>query len=157
MIGKGKKEKDNILEKARRYCAFQEHCISDVEKKLFEWKVKKAHIPKIIESLIKDDYIDEQRYAAMFVSGKVRIKNWGRLKIKAGLRAKKIPDHFIQKAISAIDEEDYLSNLKALIEKKRTSLKEPDSSISKTKVLNFALSKGYERGLVFKLADDRRQ
>ena len=140
-----------ILEKIKRWCAYQERSVSEVKFKLRGWKVKPAQAEKIIETLKDDDFINDERYATVFVSGKFRIKQWGRIKLKAELRAKGITDEFISKALGQIDEEDYLLALKNILDKKRSSLKDPDSRDSIVKLQKYAMSKGYEWELVRRL------
>ena len=61
-----------LLERARRYCSYQERCIYDVQMKLLEWKASGQTVEKIIRSLEEDDYINEERYAVSFATGKLR-------------------------------------------------------------------------------------
>lgn len=140
-----------MLEKAKHYCAIQERAASEVKKKLFEWKVRPEKINAILETLLKENYINELRFAKVFVSGKFRIKKWGRIKIKSELRARKISEMNIQLALQEIDEDEYLVTLEEVINKKRSTLSEPHSYNNKAKVLNFAASKGYEKHLIMDL------
>lgn len=151
MVKASQERSDYLLEKAKHYCAIQERAASEVRKKLFEWKVRPDKINAILETLFKENYINELRFAKVFVSGKFRIKKWGRIKIKSELRARKISDHNIQLALQEIDEDEYLETLQDVINKKRSTLPEPLSYNNKAKVLNFAASKGYEKQLILEL------
>lgn len=139
-----------IFEKAKNYCAYQERCIADVRKKLVDWKVNPESMNRIIHLLLSEDYINEERFARFFAGGKFRIKKWGRNKIYAALRAKGIPDILIHLGLDEIDEEEYAETLNALINKKKKSLKYPASPAGRNKVIHYALSKGFERHLVFR-------
>ncbi|MEN8226071.1 MAG: regulatory protein RecX [Bacteroidota bacterium] len=142
---------DNILEKAKRYCAYQERAVSEVMKKLHEWKVKADNAGSIIEALREENFLDDERFATVFVSGKFSIKKWGRVKIRSELKLKKIPEEIIQKALGTINEEEYINALIAIIKKKKSSLADPENPGQRRKIINHALSKGYERHLIFKL------
>lgn len=142
--------KHYVFEKAKNYCAYQERCIADVRKKLIEWKVNPESMNIIIHLLLSEDYINEERFARIFAGGKFRIKKWGRNKINAALRAKRIPDNLIHLGLQQIDEEEYAQTLNALINKKKESLKDPASPAGRNKVINYALSRGFERHLVFR-------
>ena len=72
---------DYILNKARNYCAYQERCLEEVKTRLKEWKVQSRFIEKILEELLKDDFINEERFARIFSSGKFRYNHWGKNKI----------------------------------------------------------------------------
>ena len=47
----------------------------------------------------------------MFIQGKLRIKKWGRIKLKYELRLKGIDIKIINKHINQIDEEEYIKIL----------------------------------------------
>ena len=74
-----------ILEKIQSYCHYQERCIKEVRNKLFSLKATNQTVDKILQSLIDNDYLNEDRYARMFIQGKLRIKKWGRIKLKLSL------------------------------------------------------------------------
>ena len=139
-----------ILSKARRYCAYQERCVFDLRKKLHDWKVRPDVAARVINTLEKENYLDEERFARVFAGGKFRIKKWGRNKIMAELRARKIPDLIIQIGLDEIDEHEYIKVLKETIEKKSKELGEIKSVGNKRKLFNFVLSRGFEKHLVLK-------
>ena len=97
-----------IIEKIQSYCLYQERCIKEVKNKLFSLKVSSKSANDIIEYLIDNDYLNEERYTKMFIQGKLRIKKWGRIKLKYELRLKGIDIKIINKHINQIDEEEYI-------------------------------------------------
>jgi regulatory protein len=141
-------EADHILSKARSYCALQERCISETEDKLREWKVKPDKAEKIIEQLIKEDYLNEERFAKSFAGGKFRINHWGKTKIIYELERRKVPDLIIQIGLEEIREDDYEETLKELLVRKNREIKDIDPYRRKQKLVAFALQKGYHYGLV---------
>jgi regulatory protein len=140
---------NTILTKAQTYCAYQDRCSAEVIQKLRVWGVDDARIPKILESLIEDKFIDDKRFAETFVSSKFRLKHWGRNKIAYELRLKKIPSGLISEALETIDEEEYASAIKTLITKKSKEVKDSDAYRKKQKIARFLISKGFESELVF--------
>lgn len=106
---------------------------------------------KIISSLIGDDFLNDERFAKLFTSGKFRIKKWGKNKIRAALRMKKIPDDLISTALDALDELEYLKTIKHLAEKKRKEIKNPELKIKNQKVGMFLLTRGFESELIWKV------
>ena len=139
-----------IYEKARSYCAYQERCVFEVKKKLYDWKVRPDVSQKIITTLEEENYLDEERFARVFAGGKFRIKKWGRNKIIAELRARRIPDLIVQIGLEEIDEYEYIRTLKSLIEKKRSTFSYPKDIINRNKIYKFVLSRGFERHLILK-------
>ena len=141
------------LEKARRFCNYQERCTSEVIQRLKEWNVTGTDADKILEALRDETLLDDARFAKAFVRGKFRIKNWGAGKIQAGLRTKAIPDDLIKEAMSELPQEDQDDKLLALLEKKNNQLKEPNLQKRKTKLAAFAMQKGYRGDILWKTID----
>ncbi len=151
MTANDKYDYQKILLKVAGFCAYQERCISDVKRKLNSLGVTGDDALKMIEQLKKERFIDEKRYAAFFVSGKFKNNGWGRIKIENALRAKGIDEKDIREAMYFIPEEAYLTKLKLLITKKSRELKEDNFAKRKQKLVNFALGRGYESELVWKV------
>lgn len=140
--------KDALI-KAQNLCAQQEKCESDIRKKLYDWKTLPIEHDKIIDLLKKDKFIDEQRYAISFAKEKFRFNKWGKIKIEFTLKQKNIPSDFINNALNEINELDYDSILENELIKKLKTIKDTDEYTIKTKLIRFALSKGFENGKVF--------
>jgi regulatory protein len=136
-----------VMRKARDYCALEEHCISEVEKKLKDWKVDRSMHARIISMLVSEDFINEQRYADAFVRGKFRNLCWGKVKLRYELERKKIASGKINEALGKLDEEEYARCLAELAKKKAASL---GSNVleNQFKVARFLLSKGFEPELI---------
>lgn len=138
-----------ILHKAQEYCAYRERCRFEVAQKLQQWGVDKPRAAKIIEQLEKNNFINEERFAEIFIRSKFRLKNWGKKKIMAELRMKKIPESIISKYLQTIDTKDYYSAIQSLIEKKSKELKEKDTFKKNQKIARFLIAKGFEPQQVF--------
>ena len=138
-----------ILHRAQEYCAIQERCRSEMEQKLRLWDVDKIRASKMIALLQKDNFINEDRYTEAFVRGKFRLKKWGKNKLAAELRVKKIPEDLIAKHLQNIDDAEYRSAIILLAEKKSKELKEQDTYKKNQKIARFLISKGFEPQLVF--------
>ena len=149
MTDKDKQAYGFILSKAQAYCSYQERCINDMYRKLQEWKVKNEVSEKIINHLVDDDFINEERFVRNFAGSKFRIKKWGKNKIIYELKKRGIPDLIIQIGLEEIEDEEYLHALKELLSKKNFSLKEKDPAKRKFKLARYAISKGYRSSLVW--------
>lgn len=71
------------------------------------------------------------------------MKGWGKSRIVRELKAQKIGDYLIRKAMKQIEDADYDKTLKTLAAKKWNLLKERDSLKKMAKVMRFLVSKGY--------------
>jgi regulatory protein len=116
-----------------------------VEAKLQGWGAEDEHEQAaLIAHLLKERYIDEARYAVAFVRDKYRFNQWGRVKIQQALRMKRIRPEDIAAGLEAIDEEEYLENLRQLINQKRRSVKGASDYERNGKLIRFAIGRGYE-------------
>ena len=141
--------KKEALVKAQNLCSQQEKCKSDIIKKLYDWKASPSDFDDIINDLLKDKFIDEQRYAISYTKEKFRFNKWGKIKIEYSLNQKNIPHNYIQNALEEINETDYDVLLENELLKKLKTIKDTDEYTIKSKLLRYALSKGFENGKVF--------
>ena len=140
--------------KLEALCAYQERCSSELQKKLYDWGIDYEDQGRLLSHLISNNFLSEECFAEAFVSGKVNIKKWGKIKIKQHLKAKRISDYSIKKSIATIEDEVYFKNLNRLAEKKILSLsKERESYAKRTKVYRFLASKGYETEFIRDVVD----
>ena len=129
-----------LLSQLERFCAFQERCEFDVRKKLTTMPCSVAQRDEIIRRLREHDFLNEERYVGIFVRSKLN-DQWGKLKIRQHLYAKKIEPQLIDNALNAVDEEEYVQMLSDTIEKwKRQHAAECND---KPKLVRFLLSRGF--------------
>src|ERR1700712_4108839 len=84
----GRQSMEKALEKAKHFCGYQERCHQEVKQKLYGMGMYKAEVEELLSTLISEGFLNEARYAEMFVSGKSRIKGWGKQKMAYALRLK---------------------------------------------------------------------
>ncbi len=145
---------DIIKSKMQYWCAYQERCHFQVSQKLNEYDISEIEKDNILISLIEDNYINELRFTKQFVGGKFRIKKWGKHKIKAELKFLDISTTCINEAISEINEEDYLKTIRQVLSTKKQTLSKLAPKLLFQKLLQYALSKGFEQELVFKILNE---
>jgi len=138
-------------ERIQSYCAMQDRCQWEVERKMKEWGVSEIIIENILTDLILDKFVDEQRFSESFCRGKFRIKRWGKVKIKNELKIKKISKNCINKGLLQIENKEYMKVLKDLYIKKRDSLKDANQFIRKGKIAKHLQQKGFESKLIWEL------
>ena len=142
------------LEKAMAQCSSREYCSDDIRNKLSLWGVDNDDIGKILRILISDNFINEPRYATAFVRDKFKYNKWGKVKISAHLRGKKVPQDIISSALDSIDNDLYIKLLRELIEAHRKSVKAKNQYDLKAKLLRYGLSKGFESNLLYDILND---
>ncbi len=150
-------DKKTAFIKSQQYCVYQERSQQEVRDKLYEWGLHKEDVENIIVDLIGENFINEERFAIAFASGKFRIKKWGKVKIKNELKAHKVSIYCIKKALASIDDTDYLKTLKDIISKKRKLIKEKNKYKMYAKIANYAISRGFETDLVKELLSNNEE
>ena len=133
---------NKILDNLRRQCSRREYCQSDILKKAtdaLDGDRDKAY--EIVQTLVKDRYVDDFRYASAFARDKSSISGWGEAKIKYFLSAKGISKEVITCALNEIDVQKAGVRLEKLLENKYRTLK--DDPQWKMKLIRFALGRGY--------------
>lgn len=139
----------SIIESLKSFCSYRERCIKEIRIKLFGYKLQKQDVDKIISCLIKENIVNEERFAFAFASGKFKINEWGKIKIRAGLKQFEIKEELIKKVLSSIPNDDYKRILEKLAKKKFQQLHlEKNLFIKRKKTQDFLLSKGYEKAAV---------
>jgi len=135
--------------KLEYYCAYQDRCHKEVTKKLKEMRMIPQSIDHIINHLIQEDYLNEERFAKSFTRGKFNIKNWGRVRILNELKKRDISQYNIKIALKEINDAQYLEKLTALAKKKVVHLNESNKNVKKKKLANYLLYRGWESHLVY--------
>jgi len=135
---------ESITRKLEAFCAYQERCLFEIKNKLEEFDLSDGDKTNIISSLKTNKFWNEERFAEAYCQGKVRIKRWGKQKIKAGLIQKHVEAGIIKSALESIDESDYSHALQSLYEKKSIELNnEKDTWTKKQKILRYLASRGF--------------
>jgi len=150
MIPKRTLTKEQVYQKLRHYCAYQDRCHADVKTKAYSLGIKKTDVEELTSRLIEEGCLNEERYAKSFAGGKFRIKQWGKVKIKAELKQRRISEYCIATALNEIDHNKYKEILHKLATKRWNSLKGPGTNlfVKMTKTRDYLLLKGYEANLV---------
>jgi regulatory protein len=144
----------SALSRAMALCSRHEYCIDDIRTKLQAWGVGDNDREKILITLVKENFINEIRYSDIFVSEKFRFNKWGKVKITAHLKSKKIPSEIIKNSIDSIDYELYIQALKDILSEHRKHIKAKNQYDLKGKLLRYGLSKGFESTLLYDLLND---
>ncbi len=139
----------DALKKLQRYCAYQDRCHKEVRTKLLDLGIYGDDLEEIIAELIAENFLNELRFAKSYARGKFRMKRWGKNRIKQELKLRKLSAYCIKKALLEIEEEDYLSTINDLIEKKIKDYKEPNEYKLKNKIALYLINKGYESSIAW--------
>lgn len=146
---KGKFSADKALQKLKHFCGYQERSHMEVKQKLYSLGLFKKDVEDLISRLIEEGYLNEERFAKQFASGKSRIKGWGRQKIRYELRQKGISEFCISNALKSLDDTEYERSFGRQAAKKWASLRsEKNIFVKKSKWQQFLLQRGFETALI---------
>ena len=124
-------------------CAQAEHCEQEMRDKMKRWEIDETVQNRIIDRLVKERYIDNERYARAFVKDKIRYNKWGRRKVQQALWMKRIDNDIQQRVLDEIDDKEYLDVLHPLLKQKRKSTKAANDYELNQKLVRFALGRGF--------------
>lgn len=135
---------DEIKLKLVNYCVYQDRCHAEVEQKMREFMLIDEAKDEIILYLLKENYLNEERFTRSYIRGKFYIKHWGRNKIKMNLKQKQISEKLMNRCFDEIYEPDYEKALKKMFEdyySKQLGIKEYQR---KAKTIKYLMGKGFE-------------
>jgi len=140
---------DEAKKKLEYYCAYQERCHKEVTQKLKDMYMIPEAIDVIIVHLLQHNFLNEERFAKTFVSGKFKIKKWGKHRLTSELKRKGIGKVNINQALSEIEKAEYIEVFNDLAEKKVFLIKETNKFKKKKKLVDYLLYRGWESYLVY--------
>ena len=134
---------EQALARLTALCASAEHCTGEMIDKMTKWEISEEAQVRIMEHLVKNKYIDDERYCRAFVHDKMEYNHWGRRKIEQALYVKHV-DKAIQKTVlDEIPDEDFIDILRPLIVQKRRQTRANSEYEMNMKLMRFAASRGF--------------
>ena len=140
---------DQVLDKMAKYCAYQERCVKDVRDKLKTFDIPQKEKDEILDYLLNNRFVDDERFAKSFVRGKINQSGWGVNKIRFHLIQKGIDKEIIEEALEQTDEEAYRQRLIDILKTKSKIVKAANAFEKKRKLAAYAMQKGFEGNLVW--------
>ena len=146
-------EYSKVLDRLQAQCSKREYCSSDILRKgLTAFEGDREQATKLLDSLIKDRFVDDLRYATAFAREKSRLTGWGPAKIKYMLVGKGIPRSIVDEALKEVDPDEAERKMRSVLEAKyKTLAGDPQE---KFKLLKFGLTRGYEYDAIAPVVDD---
>lgn len=144
---------EEIKQKLVNYCVYQDRCHYEVEQKMKEFLLIPEATDDIFLYLIKENYLNEERFTRSYIRGKFYIKHWGRNKIKMNLKQKGITEKLISKCMDEIDEQDYLDSVNKIYQDYYSKQKGLRDYQKKSKTIKHLMSKGYEYEIIMEVSD----
>lgn len=157
MSSKSTSSVEDIVQKLEYYCSYQERCHVEVSEKLRSFILNQQEKDQIIVHLIEHNFLNEERFASVFSISKFHQKKWGKIRIKNELKARKISDYLITKALKEIPTEEYEMTFDTLAEKHWETITEKNDLKKRKKFCDFLLRKGWESERIYEKVKELEQ
>lgn len=144
---------EQVLNKLTTLCARGEHCQQEMLDKMRKWEIEEDVQARVMEYLLKEKFIDEERYTRLFVEEKIKFNKWGRKKLEQALYMKRIPRSIYAPILDEVDDDNYEEILRPLLEAKRKSVTGKSEYEIRGKLIRFALSRGFDMDTILSVLD----
>jgi len=154
---KGKRPAQSPLALMQRLCSMREYCVQDIRTKLRAKGCDEKEITLLLQRLIEEKFLSEERYAKAFARDKSSLSGWGGKKIEYALRNKGVAPDVIKGALGALDPKSEGEILQRVIQRKFKELKSKtgESRDERTKIkerlLRFGLTRGFSYEEILKI------
>ena len=139
------KTAEQALQSLMRECARSERSSGDALRLMKRWGVADEDAQKVLARLRAERFIDDSRYAEAFVRDKLNLSGWGAYKIKMSLRAKGVSKDIIDEVVAPmLETTDMSGKLEEIMVRRMRTLKAKSPYDAKTKLIRFAVSRGFE-------------
>lgn len=149
MSSKSTSSVEDIVQKLEYYCSYQERCHTEVSDKLRSFVLNQQEKDNIIVHLIEHNFLNEERFASIFSISKFHQKKWGKIRIKNELKARKISEYLIAKALKEIPVNEYETTFDSLAEKQWEAITEKNDLKKRKKFCDYLLRKGWESERIY--------
>jgi regulatory protein len=121
--------------------------------KMRRWELPEEAQARVMQRLVSERYVDDERYAQAFVKDKIRYNKWGRRKVEQALWQKRIDEEIRKRVLDEVDDEEYLSVLRPLLKQKRKTTKADSDYELNQKLVRFALGRGFTFDIIRQCLD----
>ena len=141
------------LQKLSALCARAEHSSGEMLEKMRRWQLPEDVRERVLDRLIDEKFVDDERFARLFVREKIRFDRWGRRKIEQALYQKGVASDISHRVLDEVDYETYVAELKKLIAAKRRSVQAESDYEMRAKLTKYALGRGFDYNVIRQCID----
>ncbi len=134
---------EQALARLTALCASAEHCTGEMIDKMTKWEIPEEVQARIMEHLVSNKYVDDERYCRAFVHDKMEYNHWGRRKIEQALYVKHVDKAIQTKVLDEIPDSDFIDILRPLLDQKRRQTRADNDYEMNIKLMRFAASRGF--------------
>ncbi|MFT4749988.1 MAG: regulatory protein [Neolewinella sp.] len=143
---------EQALDSLQDYCAYQDRCHKEVRQKLRDLQFFGDLAEEVICELIRENYLNEERFARSFARGRFKMKRWGRQKITRELKQRDVSAYCIKKGLTEIEDEEYDKVMeKELLRRDRLERKGLQPYLRRRKLADYMFQRGFESHLTWEI------
>ena len=147
-----KEEFSKARNKAFKLLSYRERTIKEIEDRLRKKEFSEAVIKAVVDFLLEKDYLNEERFAEMWIRKKKKHHPRGRKLIYKELKNKGVNQRIINNALNQyLSSQEELEMAEYLMDKWLRRRTEEDSSSYKLK--NYLANKGFNYDLIYQVTD----
>ncbi len=132
---------DEVLAKALAAVSRKDRTESEMREWLAAREIEPEEIDRVLDYLVENLAIDDERYALAFTADKRELAGWGRDRIRATLLKRGVPRHFIEEAVGAGETEAEVDRAVRVLIDKGADL---DDDRGRQRALGLLARRGYE-------------
>lgn len=134
-------------------CARGEHCQHDMTEKMRQWGVEPEAQARVIERLVRERYVDDERFCRAFVRDKIEYNHWSRRKVEQALWLKHIDEDIVRRILDEVDPQTYIDILRPMLKQKQRSVTGKSDYERYMKLLKWAVGRGFTTDIIRQCID----
>lgn len=134
-------------------CSQAEHCSYEMTEKMRKWQISDEAQARIMQHLVEERYIDDERFCRYFVKDKIRYNKWGRRKVEQALWAKHIDSDISKAILDEVDDEEYINILRPMIKSRRKQMKDMNEYEANARLMRWAVGRGFTFDIIRQCID----
>ena len=134
-------------------CSQAEHCSYEMTEKMCKWPISDEAQARIMQHLVEERYIDDERFCRYFVKDKIRYNKWGRRKVEQALWAKHIDSDISKTILDEVDDEEYINILRPMIKSRRKQMKDMNEYEANARLMRWAIGRGFTFDIIRQCID----
>lgn len=152
-MNKREKTPEQALRSLMNLCVKAERSEFDVRRLLERWGIAEGERQRIVDTLVRERFVDNRRYAEAYVREKVRFCGWGRYKIRAALRAKRIDESIVEEALEQVDGASMREKLEHRLQMKMNRTRARDAYDLRGKLVRYGAGLGFDTDTVLEVVE----
>ncbi len=138
------KSEEQALSSLMALCAKAEKSSGDARRLMTRWSVEESTQQRVLARLRSERFIDDDRFATLFIREKTRLNGWGVYKIRQELQRKGVARDIIDEKLSELDRDSMGERLSELITRRMRTVKYNSTQQLRDKLIRYGASLGYD-------------